>query len=44
MQKLPGVFQWGENKKNLEYYVTPILKDGKPDILVIHIGFNGIGF
>ena len=30
--------------KNLECYVTPISKDEKPDIVVIHIGFNDTDF
>ena len=33
-----------EREQQKPYYVTPILKDQIPDILVIHIGFNGIGF
>ena len=44
MKKLPEIFQGSENKIKLEYYVTPILKDEKQDILVIPIGFNGSGF
>ena len=31
----------GARTKELEYYVTSILKDEKPDIIVIDIGFNG---
>ena len=44
MKKLPEIFQGSESKKKLEYYVTLILKDEKPDILVIRIGFNVSGF
>ena len=44
MQKPPETFQWSENKKTFEYYVTPISKDEKPDIVAIHIGFNDTDF
>ena len=32
----------GSNTKRLHHYITPTLVDEKPDIVVIHVGFNDI--